>query len=258
METPGTIRIEDDDYDAAHAAVHGSPLMRRLFADAMGDGYPAEVDPFSSCSWWLLGRLVTALRMPPGGRLVDLGCGRGGPGLWLARALAAQLDGVDFSRAAVEVAAARAPSFVPAGRARFHRRTFAGTGLPDACADGAVSVDALPFAPDREAALREAHRILTPGARLAFTARVTPGASDPPGDWPAMGHTTGFDLEETHTDEGVDPFWARLHASWLAHADALHAELGERAAANLLTEARVFATRRADLPPAQLLVLRRR
>src|SRR5689334_6515348 len=96
-----TIDITPDGYDAAHTAADGSALLRRLFAEAMGDQYPAEVDPFSSCSWWLLGRLVSALRLRPDDRLVDLGCGRGGPGLWLARALAARLVGVDFSPAAV-------------------------------------------------------------------------------------------------------------------------------------------------------------
>ncbi|GIJ46782.1 hypothetical protein Val02_36680 [Virgisporangium aliadipatigenens] len=249
------IGIEDDDYDAAHTAVHASPLMRRLAAEAMGEDYPAEVDPSSSCSWWLLGRLVAALRMPPGGRLVDLGCGRGGPGLWLARALGAQLHGVDFSRAAGEIAAARAADFGLAGRARFEKGTFERTGVADGWATGAVSVDALPFTPDRPAALREARRILAPGARLAFTARITPGSER--GDWPAMARAAGFEVEDAVVDEGADPYWRRLHASWLAHADALIAELGERPAGNLLTEARVFDRDRASLPPATLLALRK-
>jgi cyclopropane fatty-acyl-phospholipid synthase-like methyltransferase len=34
--------------------------------------------------------------------LTELGCGRGGPGLWLARELDVGLTGVDFSPVAVE------------------------------------------------------------------------------------------------------------------------------------------------------------
>jgi SAM-dependent methyltransferase len=163
MVDAGTVGWDAQDYDAAHAGVQESVVMRRLWSEAMGDQYPAEVDPFSSCTWWLLGNMVAALRLPAGGRLVDLGCGRGGPGLWLARALSASWVGIDFSPVAVELAVQRAPEFLGSGRAEFRRATFERTGLPDASVDGAASVDALPFAVDRVAALREVLRILVPG-----------------------------------------------------------------------------------------------
>lgn len=228
--------------------------MRRLWSEAMGDQYPAEVEPFSSCTWWLLGQLVAALRLPPGGRLVDLGCGRGGPGLWLARALSAHLVGIDFSPVAVKLAAQRAPEFVGSGHAEFRRAAFDRTGLPDASVDGAVSVDALPFAADRVAALREAQRILVPGGRLAFTARVRPGGR---GDWPAMAASVGLQVEGSLVNRDHDEFWRGLHGSWLAHESKLHAELGDRAAGNLILEARQALQRSEDLPPHELLVLRR-
>lgn len=243
-----------DDYDASHGGVHQSPLMQRLWAAAMGDGYPHEVEPFSSCSWWLLGHAVAALRMRPGGLLVDLGCGRGGPGLWLARALSARLEGVDFSAVAVELASKRADSFVPPGRARFRRATFEQTGLPDECADGIVSVDALPFAPDRVAALREARRILTPGGGLVLTVRQAPAGTI---DWHTMAANAGLDVEQALTNEQDRDFWLRLFALWLQHADELRAEVGERAAANLLREASQPHTALEERP-ALLMVMRRR
>jgi SAM-dependent methyltransferase len=228
--------------------------MRRLWSEAMGDQYPAEVDPFSSCTWSLLGQMVAALRLPPGGRLVDLGCGRGGPGLWLARALSASLIGIDFSQVAVELAGQRASEFLGPGRAEFRRATFERTGLPDASVDGAVSVDALPFAADRVAALREALRILVPGGRLAVTVRVRPGGA---GDWPAMAGSVGWDVEDSLINHGHDAFWRRLHGSWLAHEPQLRSELGDRAADNLIKEATQALQRSVDLPPHELLVLRR-
>jgi SAM-dependent methyltransferase len=250
----GMVGIGADDYDAAHEAVYGSALMRRLWAEAMGDQYPAEVEPFSSCTWWVLGQLVAALRLPAGGLLVDLGCGCGGPGLWLARALSARLVGIDFSPVAVRLATQRAPAFVAAGRAEFRRATFDRTGLSDASVAGAISIDALPFAPDRPAALREARRVLAPGARLAVTVRTRPGG---PGDWPALAAAADLRVEASVEHREHDDLWRRLHGSWLSHEQEMRTELGDRAAANLLLEARTALARTEQLPPAELLILRR-
>ncbi|WP_084556300.1 class I SAM-dependent methyltransferase [Couchioplanes caeruleus] len=253
MTETTAVGVAADDYDAAHAGVQGSPLMQRLWAQAMGEEYPHEVEPFSSCSWWLLGHVVSALRMRPGGRLVDLGCGRGGPGLWLARALSVRLVGVDFSAVAVALAAERADDFVSAGQAEFRQGTFEQTGLPDGGADGVISIDALPFAKDRVAALREARRILVPGGRLVLTVREQPAGAD---DWQTMAAHAGLEVEQALLNEHHHDFWLRLFALWREHADELRTELGERAAANLLREA---SQPRSVLEerPAFLMVMRR-
>ena len=113
--------------------------------------------------------MTQALDLSPGQALVDLGCGRGGPGLWLAREAGAWLTGVDFSPVAVSQAAHRAALFGLAGRARFVVGDLARTGLPDDSADAAVSVDAFHFAADPAAAAREVLRVLRPGRRLVLT-----------------------------------------------------------------------------------------
>jgi len=220
----------------------------------MGDEYPPEVEPTSCCSWWLLGHAVSALRLRPGARLVDLGCGRGGPGLWLARALSVRLTGIDFSAAAVELAARRAGDFLAPGRAEFHQGGLERTGLPGRYADGLLSVDALPFSRDRQAALREAARILVPGGRFVLTAREQPADAD---SWPAMAVAAGFDVELILHNAEHDGFWRRLFTSYPENAAALRAELGERAADNLLLEAELSLANGFPERPAQLLVLRR-
>ena len=234
MTQARTVGKAPDDYDAMHRAAQKSPLLHELWARAMGDEYPSGVEPTSCCSWWLLGHAVSALRLRPGARLVDLGCGRGGPGLWLARALSVRLTGIDFSAAAVEIAARRAGDYVAPGRAEFRQGSFERTGLPDRYADGLLSVDALPFSPDRQAALREAARILAPGGRFVLTAREQPAAAD---RWPALAAAAGFDVERILDNTEHDGFWRRLFASYPEHAAALRAELGERAGGNLLLEA---------------------
>ncbi|MEV4638872.1 methyltransferase domain-containing protein [Actinoplanes sp. NPDC049548] len=248
------VGIAVDDYDAAHAGVQASPLMQRLWAQAMGDDYPHGVEPFSACSWWMLGNIVATLRLRPGGRLVDLGCGRGGPGLWLARALSARLTGIDFSAVAVELASQRSADFVAPGQAEFRQGTFAKTGLPADYADGIVSVDALPFAPDRPAAFREARRILKPGGRFVLTVREQPAGAD---SWESMAAGAGLEVEQLLLNENHHEFWLRLFALWQSHADELRAELGERAAENFLLESRQPRSALEERP-AYLMVLCRR
>ena len=101
--------------------------------------------------------------------LVDLGCGRGGPGLSLARSHGTFLVGVDFSTVAVQQATQRAALFDLADGARFVVGDLAATGLAGAIADAVVSIDALHFAADPTAAAGEALRLLRPGGRLALT-----------------------------------------------------------------------------------------
>lgn len=156
------------DFDGAFASVAASPGIRRVWELAMPE-LPAQVEPFSFVSPDLLRYVARALDLSPGQALVDLGCGRGGPGLWLARETAASLVGVDLSPIGVRQASDRADLFGLAGRARFVVGDLAGTGLPRASADAVVSIDAFHFAADPAAAAREARRILRPGRRLVLT-----------------------------------------------------------------------------------------
>jgi SAM-dependent methyltransferase len=155
-------------FDKGFAAMANSPGLRRVWQQASPD-LPPEVEPYSSLSLALLGYLADALALAPGTQLVDLGCGRGGPGLWLARSHGAVLVGVDFSKVAVQQAAERVTLFGLADWARFVVGDLAATGLPDASADAVVCIDALHFAADPTAAASEALRLLRPGGRLALT-----------------------------------------------------------------------------------------
>jgi SAM-dependent methyltransferase len=185
--------------------------------------------------------MVRWLRLRPNDLLVDLGCGRGGTGLWLARAFSARLVGLDFSPVAIELASARAAHFVPEGQASFQVGSFEQTGLPDACADGVVSMDALPFTEDRDAALRELARILRPGARAVFTAvERLPGhprydANDP--TWRDRVSSAGLEFEY-ELERPEEPFlWLRLYELWEQHEAELRAEIGDEATEQVLSEA---------------------
>ena len=178
-EIPGALRgvppipISPEIFDEEHAATGRSEVIWRLAADAYGEDYPTEVRPWGLTTWWVLGRCVSALRVGPGDVVVDLACGRGGPGLWLSRATGADLIGVDWSPVAIEEATERTRAFVPSDRARFLVGDLSASGLPGECADAVVCLDAIFFAEDRIAALREVKRILRPAGRYVFTGPET-------------------------------------------------------------------------------------
>jgi ubiquinone/menaquinone biosynthesis C-methylase UbiE len=155
-------------FDAGFAASAASEGIRKVRRTAEPD-LPAEIEPFSFVSVGLLDHLSRALALAPGQVLVDLACGRGGPGLWLARASGASLIGVDFSPVAVDQAGARADLFGLRDRARFVVGDLTATGLPDAIADAAVCVDSMHFPTEPTVAAAEAARILRPGGRLVLT-----------------------------------------------------------------------------------------
>lgn len=241
-------------YDAFHTARARTDLVARLYAAAMGENYPAEVAASSSCGWPLLGLMTARLRTRPGQLLVDAGCGTGGIGLWLARALSLRLEGFDLSPAAITQATDRRPSFgISADRATFRVAELENTGLPDNCAHGIVCVDALSGANDRGAALRELGRLLAPGGRLVMTRasrhNITPA-------WTEQARAAGLTVEHVDERPAEPTTWERLYRLWIAHADELRSELGEAQAQNMLREAdRVLPT----LPGrrAVLLTLRR-
>ena len=81
-----------------------------------------RVQPWGGTTWWVLGRSMSALRVEPGATLVDVGCGRGKPGLWLSRETGAALIGVDWSPVAVASAARLSVQFVQAASAVPRRR----------------------------------------------------------------------------------------------------------------------------------------
>jgi ubiquinone/menaquinone biosynthesis C-methylase UbiE len=133
---------------------------------------------------------VTELRLVPDELLVDLGCGRGGYGLEVARRTGARLLGVDFSSVAIMQAAARAAELAHPG-ARLQVGELTATGLTSGAVDAVMCIDAVQFGEPTPAVLRECRRILKPGGaqvlatfdalrRVRATATAPPPAPPPP------------------------------------------------------------------------------
>lgn len=233
-------------YNAVYGATPNSPTLRRLWHEhAEGLDFPEDFGHISFVTLAQLRRMATELRVGSGDTLVDLGCGRGGPALWMASETGARLIGVDFSTVAVEHAAARALELNLDAQARFVVGTFADTGLEAGSADGAMSEDAIQYAPDKRAAIAEAARILRRGARLVFTAfELEPGratglpvfGADPVDDYRPLLTEAGLSVEAyEHVPGWPEPMTA-TYSALLSESASLIQEMGQAPAQAFFTE----------------------
>lgn len=115
-------------------------------------------------------RLVAALGVGVGTRLLDLACG---PGYVAeaAHALGANATGVDFSNEMVRVARARNPGI------EFRQGDALALDFPDASFDAAGMNFGLMHLSDPERAFAEAIRVLAPGGWYGFTVWADPALS---------------------------------------------------------------------------------
>jgi SAM-dependent methyltransferase len=233
VSSPDEQRFTDENrYRSVLARLSDSPTLKAIFMEAYGDDYPAEADPFGFVSLSELRAIADILAGSAVTRLLDVGCGRGGPGLWIARELGASLVGVDVVAEAVVAAYQLAATFGMAEVAEFHAASGTDTRLPAGAFDGAVSIDALWMIQDKAAAFRELSRVLSPGSHVVFT------TWDPPHlDYAVHLSSAGFSSivkrplpDAIHAQVSV--YDAILHCQ-----PALIAELGKDAAEVLIAEA---------------------
>ena len=233
-------------YNAVYTGTPNSPTLRRLWREhAEGLDFPQEFGHISFVTLPGLQRMAAELHLGPGDTLIDLGCGRGGPALWMARETGARLIGIDLSPVAIEQASARATELDLAGQAKFAVGTFADTGLNASAADGAMSEDAIQYAPDKRAAIVEAARVLRPGGRLVFTAfELNPERSanlpvfsiDPVDDYRPLLTGAGFSVEVYEEAPGWPEPMTTTYSSLVNEREALTQEMGEAAVAALFSE----------------------
>jgi ubiquinone/menaquinone biosynthesis C-methylase UbiE len=119
------------------------------------------------------GAVIETAAIQPGERVLDLGCGTGNAALLAARH-SDQVTGIDPATRLLDVARARCDgeqkevTFLP-GEA-------ASLPVADASTDVIVSVFAVIFAPDPDAAAKEMSRVLAPGGRIVLSAWIPAGA----------------------------------------------------------------------------------
>lgn len=160
-------------YDALYRHFD-SPLMCRLREEAYGEDLGQH-------SWVTADELradIVRLQLAAGQRMLDLGCGPGGPLVFAVKATGCQGIGLELSLSAIESARARARNAGVAARLEFVQAdldlALPREGQP---ADAAMALDVVLHLRDRERFLREVAALLRPAARLLFTdAGIVSGA----------------------------------------------------------------------------------
>jgi len=207
-----------------------SAVRERIWRAVYGPEYPAGTDPFSYISLTELRLFAREVRLSSGQCLVDIGCGRGGPGLWVAAATGARLIGLDITEPALGAARRQADRAGLADRSEFRRGSFEDTGLPDGSAHAVMSIDALLFTPSKQAAAAELARVIVPGGRLVLTSwdyhRRPPARPPQVADHRPLLDEAGFDLVSYAETDAWRERQDRTSLAMLAAVDELAAESG--------------------------------
>lgn len=247
MTDSGVFQSVLEGYDAVYDVLPQSKTFAEIWrANAYNGDFP---EAFAHIGFLTLDegeRLLALLQLAPGSVLVDVACGHGGPGLWAAKLTESNLIGIDPSAAGLAAASLRAEQVGLAEKARFEEGTFEQTSLADRTADAVISIEAFQYAPDKQAALAELHRILRPGGRLGIVCfEVDPSkvvgipvlGVNPVPDYAPLLRDTGFDVNVYEETRGWESRVYGTFSALLEATETLTAEMGERAVAGTLLEA---------------------
>lgn len=114
-------------------------------------------------------RLLDALGLRPGERLVDVASGIGTTALLAAQEYDAIVDGVDLSASNVALAVGAADAAGVGDRTRFHHGDAEALPLTAGAWDAVVCECALCTFPDKPTAIAEIARVLRPGGRVGIS-----------------------------------------------------------------------------------------
>jgi SAM-dependent methyltransferase len=139
----------------------------------------APLDHFHARGYLATVEMADALPIKAGQRLVDIGCGLGGPARYLARRFGCKVDGLDITAAFVEAgnkltALVGMQDAVTIEHGDGQKLPFA-----DMTFDGGYALHVTMNVPDRGAFFDEAFRVLKPGAFFALTEHGLGERGDP-------------------------------------------------------------------------------
>ncbi|WP_063759899.1 class I SAM-dependent methyltransferase [Streptomyces sclerotialus] len=121
-------------------------------------------------------RYIGLLRPRAGQRVLDIGCGTGGPAVRLARSSGAQVTGITVSGCQATTATELALSTGLHGQVSFDHGDAMQLPYSADSFDAALAIDSLCHMNDRPRALREAYRVLRPGGLLLLTEFTASGS----------------------------------------------------------------------------------
>lgn len=204
------------------------------------DGIPtsalAPVDEFHIRGRRASLEIAEALRVDPASRVLDIGCGLGGPARTIAEVTGAHVTGVDLTPAFCAAATALSAWTGLSDRTSFVEGDATALPMPDTSFDGALSVHVGMNIEDKAALYREAHRVLRPGSRFVVYDVVrgpgpeirypVPWARDTStsflvsmADLSRLLESTGFSVLDVTDSSAAGLAWFEQMAARAAHSD---------------------------------------
>jgi len=113
-----------------------------------------------------LDALIAVLRLQPGERALDLGCGNGMIAEYISDCTGAHVTGLDYSPEATRIANERTAA--KRDRLTFMVGDINAPGLPPEAFDTVISIDSLYFSDDYTRTIGELARALRPGGQMGF------------------------------------------------------------------------------------------
>jgi ubiquinone/menaquinone biosynthesis C-methylase UbiE len=229
--------VESALYDLIYDALARSRVYRKVVS-VTAKGLPDWVIPLSHVDAAGLEHVAASLRLDAESTLLDMACGLGGAGLWIAQQTGAKLTGVDYSAAATAAARAIAAAQHLA-QAQFITADATATGLPDHAYDAVMCIDSIQFLEPAKACA-EIARLLRRGGRATVT--TWESIMDPlplptmVRDYTTYFREAGLVVVQRRVDRNAREREMRYFRELAAHANELRAEIGE-AAEPLLHEA---------------------
>jgi SAM-dependent methyltransferase len=211
-------------------------LLQMSWGDNFHFGYwtgPSDHSSVDEATDHFTDQLIERLRLGPGDRLLDLGCGIGTPALRIASRTGASVTGVTINSRHVEIATERAAAEGMADRVSFIHANAMDLPFDAGSFDAVLAFESI-IHMDRPTVLREVERVLVSGGRLALT-DLTPLAGEAPksfrsligaspedddsvvatlvtaSDWPALAAGASLELDEvTDVTANIERTWGKL------------------------------------------------
>jgi ubiquinone/menaquinone biosynthesis C-methylase UbiE len=139
----------------------------------------APVDEFHSGGRNATVRLAQLAQIRNGERVLDVGCGIGGPSRYLASQLGCQVTGLDFTAEFVALAEMLARRTRLADKVAYRQGDALDLPFPDGSFDVVWSQNAAMNIADRDRLYSEMRRVLTPAGRLALQEIAAGPAGEP-------------------------------------------------------------------------------